>query len=67
VVFSTLTMLYAGDAAKLAQIMGTLLRMPGRQELSIGELSREFRVKAVQDDVISALGVASYGDTDWTV
>lgn len=67
VVFSTLTMLYAGDAAKLAQLMSTLLRTPGRSEQSIGELAREFRAKALHDDVISALGVASYGDTDWTV
>lgn len=67
VVFSTLTMLYASQSATLAQTMARLLREPDRGEVSVGELSRTFRIAAVREGMISALGIAAYGDSDWTV
>ena len=67
VVFSTLTMLYARQSAALAQTMARLLRDPDRDEVSVGELSRTFRTAAVREGLISALGIAAYGASDWTV
>ncbi|TGD88107.1 hypothetical protein BayCH28_10040 [Mycolicibacterium sp. CH28] len=67
VVFSTLTMLYGKDAARMAQIMANLLKDPSRGEESVGALTQRFRREAYRAGLISALGVASYGDTDWTV
>jgi hypothetical protein len=66
-VFTSLTVLLNTHAALLSQRLARVLLDPTRRPQPVGEVMTAFRRAAVRDGLIAALGLTTYGDTDWTV
>lgn len=69
VVLSSLTELLPRHAARMAGLLSTALREAAadRRRTPVGELVTAFRRDALAGGLLAALGVAAYGDADWTV
>lgn len=66
IVVTTKCVVDANQAADAALILASEL-FENRGKITLGECMRDFRRKALADNLLLALGVVAYGDADWHI
>lgn len=64
---STFTMVLAGHAARMSQLLAALLRDEQRDPVPMGELVSQLRRDLVREGILAGLSITAYGDSSWQV